>query len=74
MAEDDLKARWDCPECGRTSNRKVAVEQPMCVGRTQNKRKIEHPPVEMTTKDPNPGKPCRMKPRCKGKHRKATPT
>lgn len=73
IAEDDLKARWDCPECQRTSNRKVAVDQPVCTGRTLNKAKITHEPRKMTTTDPNPGKKCRMTPRCKGKHRRSNP-
>ena len=73
IAEDDLKAHWRCPECGRDGHYKVTkAETPVCTGRTLNRRKIDHPPVEMTTTDPNPGKPCRMTPRCGGKHRKAT--
>lgn len=73
IAEDDLKAHWSCPECGRDGHYKVTKDEaPICTGRTKNKVKITHPPATMTTTDPNPGKPCRMTPRCKGKHRKAT--
>lgn len=72
IAENDLRAHWRCPECGRDGHYKTTKEQPVCTGRTLNKVKITHDPTEMTTTDPNPGKPCRMTPRCKGKHRKAT--
>jgi len=66
---DDLKALWSCPECKRSGSRKGTDEAPMCKGRTVKKVKTVHEPMAMTTTDPEPGRPCRMTPRCKGKAR-----
>lgn len=72
--DNDLKAPWSCPECGKEGSRKDQGDKvPMCKGRTLKGEKIIHEPVPMTSFDPNPGRPCRMTPRCKGKHRKGNP-
>lgn len=70
IADSDLKVTWKCPTCRRTSTRKLSSDTPICEGCTKAGQKIVHPPIEMTTADTNPGRPCRMTPRCPGRHRR----
>ena len=65
---NDLKAKWSCPRCQRTSTIK-STKKPTCKGRTSKGQKITHEPVEMVTDDPHPGRPCGISYRCLGKHR-----
>lgn len=68
--QDDLKATWSCSECQRASVRKGSDKIPECKGRTVKGDKVTHEPIAMTTEDPEPGRSCRMTPRCRGTARR----